>query len=63
MPSVWDDLFDITFTVNGNVYASEDYMSWPNQTDSNGSKNSARYIWEIDNSSFLKFQGNGTVDG
>lgn len=57
MPVFADFLNDITFTIEGNVYASQDYQSW------NFTNKQYRDFWNIQDSQNIRFQGSGVVDG
>jgi hypothetical protein len=57
MPVFAKVLNDITFTIEGNVFASQDYQSW------NFTQGSYLDFWQIWDSQNIKFQGSGLVDG
>jgi hypothetical protein len=49
---------DLTFNIEGMVYISDDYVKWPNRTDTK-----CWDFWTIDDSENLHFKGHGHVDG
>ncbi len=58
MPFKHENLWNVTFTVDGTIYMSEDNERWPNETE----KNCANF-WEIYDSEYIYIRGNGTIDG
>ncbi len=58
MPVAVAYLRDVTFQIDGEVYASQDYQSW-NKSDPK------HYLdfWSIDYSDSVSFTGSGLVDG
>jgi polygalacturonase len=79
MPLLVENVYNVTFIVDGDVVASSDNINWPNHTDwhmakhANYSMNSGRLggsdfgpvisFWEFHDSDGLQFRGSGQVDG
>ena len=58
MPSFFENLYNITFQIEGEVKLSEDYESWPHDDGK-----SCLDFWHIVDSQYINFVGNGVVDG
>lgn len=57
MPSFFENLFDITFQVEGEVRLSEDHENWPNDGQS------CNDFWHIVDSKNITLRGNGVING
>lgn len=78
MPILMENVYNVTFIVDGDVVASSDHVNWPNHTEAQQGR-SAQYeqhrplrgsdwgpclsFWEIHDSEGLQFSGSGSVDG
>ena len=63
MPVKLENLYNITLTVDGTVYASKRFHSWPTTVNLDKMKYKLWNVWEFSNVHGFKLQGSGTIDG
>lgn len=60
MPVVLSDLSEITVTIDGELWASKNYLDYPRDKDGEGSVYDMFVLTDIQD---MKWQGSGFVDG